>query len=58
MCKRSIATLAVGFALLAVPVSPVAGQSPAAQPALTAEQAVQLFAEAGFPIADGRPINR
>jgi|SRR5690606_18587686 hypothetical protein len=58
MCKRSIATLAAGFALLAVPVSPVAGQSPAAQPALTAEQAVQLFAEAGFPIADGRPINR
>lgn len=56
MRRRSIATLAAGFALLTV--SPAVGQSPAAQPALTAEQAIQLFAEAGFPLADSRPVNR
>jgi hypothetical protein len=36
----------------------VAAQSPAQQPALTPEQAIQLFAEAGFPLADGTPVNR
>lgn len=42
---------------LATPV-PAIAQSPARQPALSAEQAIQLFAEAGFPLQDGRPVNR
>lgn len=37
---------------------PAHAQSAAAQPPLTAEQALQLFAEAGFPVVDGRPVNR
>ena len=42
---------------LAAPAASIA-QSPARQPALSAEQAIQLFAEAGFPLRDGRPVNR
>lgn len=42
---------------LAAPIASIA-QSPARQPALSAEQAIQLFAEAGFPLQDGRPVNR
>lgn len=38
--------------------TPSHAQSAAPQPALTAEQAVQLFAEAGFSLTDGRPVNR
>ncbi|OYX63957.1 MAG: hypothetical protein B7Y88_12110 [Sphingomonadales bacterium 32-64-17] len=39
-------------------ISPAASQSPARQPALEAAQAIQLFAEAGFPLVEGRPVNR
>lgn len=47
-----IAGMLLGWAL------PAHAQSAAAQPPLTAEQALQLFAEAGFPVVDGRPVNR
>ena len=48
----TIAALVCGWA------APAGAQSAAAQPRLTAEQAVQLFAEAGFPVEDGHPVNR
>src|SRR5690606_27980145 len=48
----TIAALLCGWAV------PASAQSAAAQPRLTAEQALQLFAEAGFPVEDGRPVNR
>lgn len=38
--------------------APAHAQSAASQPALTAEQAIQLFKEAGFPLQEGRPVNR
>ena len=38
--------------------APALGQSAARQPALSAEQAIQLFEEAGFALKDGRPVNR
>jgi hypothetical protein len=47
-----VACLCVGAA------TPALAQSTAQRPALTAEQAIQLFAEAGFPINEGRPVNR
>ncbi len=33
-------------------------QSPARQPTLTADQAIQLFEAAGFPLVDSKPVNR
>jgi len=56
MLGRSIA--AVGTALAAIGATPTFGQSVAPQPALTAEQAFQLFTEAGFELVDRRPVNR
>lgn len=51
-----VAVVAGGLAFFAP--SPAWAQSAAQQPALTAEQAIQLFVEAGFPLQDGRPVNR
>jgi hypothetical protein len=45
-------------AVLLASVVPTAAQSPAQQPALAPEQAIQLFAEAGFRLVDGTPVNR
>ncbi len=56
MRTQSIFMAAAGLALFAAGAA--TGQSAAPQPALTAEQAIQLFAEAGFPLVDGRPVNR
>ena len=47
-----MAALLCGWAI------PGMAQSAAARPSLTADQALQLFAEAGFPVVDGRPLNR
>lgn len=55
MPRKSIAAFTVGIALC---TAPAFAQSAARQPALSAEQAIQLFAEAGFPLTDGRPQNR
>jgi hypothetical protein len=38
--------------------SPTLGQTAAPQPTMSAEQAVQLFEEAGFRVENGRPVNR
>ena len=45
-------------AIIAMAAVPAAAQAPAQQPAMAPEQAIQLFAEAGFPIAEGVPVNR
>lgn len=48
----TMAAMLCGWAL------PAHAQTAADRPALNAEQAIQLFAEAGFPVTDGRPVNR
>src|SRR5690606_40723056 len=48
----TMAAMLCGWALTAH------AQTAADRPALNAEQAIQLFAEAGFPVTDGRPVNR
>jgi hypothetical protein len=55
MPRKSGAAFIVGLGLCAAPAF---AQSAAQQPALSAEQAIQLFEEAGFPLKDGRPANR
>lgn len=45
-------------AIIALAAVPAAAQTPAQQPAMSPEQAVQLLAEAGFPLAEGAPVNR
>src|SRR5690606_113279 len=55
MPGKSSAVFIIGLGLCA---APALGQSAAQQPALSAEQAIQLFEEAGFPLKDGRPENR
>lgn len=56
MRTRSTAIIASGLA--AIGFTPALGQSAASPPALTGEQAIQLAAEAGFPLVDGAPANR
>ncbi len=56
MVSRPLAATAAGLCLALA--APALSQSAAQQPALTAEQAIQLFAEAGFPVQDGAPVNR
>lgn len=56
MVRLSISVLCAGLFLAASGAA--YGQSPAAQPALEAAQAIQLFEEAGFPLEEGRPVNR
>ena len=48
---------ALGTGALLSP-SPAAAQTAAARPELSAEQAIQLFEEAGFTMVDGRLVNR
>ena len=57
-CLRnvSLGALAAGLCLWAA--GPGHAQSAAPAPTLTAEQAIQLFAEAGFVLQDARPVNR
>jgi hypothetical protein len=55
MPRKTIGALVVGLGVCA---GPAVGQTAAQQPALSAEQAIQLFEEAGFPLKDGRPMNR
>ena len=52
--------LCAAVVLIGGPIAPMpaAAQSPARQPSLEAAQAIQLFAEAGFPLVEGRPVNR
>lgn len=56
MNRMMLGIAAGGFALCAS--SSVSSQTAAPTPALTAEQAMQLFTEAGFTLQDGRPANR
>ena len=56
MERLSISVLCAGIFLGAS--SAAYGQSPAAQPTLEAAHAIQLFEEAGFPLEEGRPVNR
>lgn len=53
--KPIAAIVATGFLAAA---GAALAQTAAQQPALTAEQAIQLFVEAGFPLVDSRPVNR
>ena len=55
--KNGMAVTAVAGLVVSVS-GPAQAQSAASQPALTAEHAIQLFEEAGFPLQDGRPVNR
>lgn len=55
MPRKSIGAFVAALGLCA---TPALGQSAAQQPTLSAEQAIQLFEEAGFPLKDGRPVNR
>lgn len=56
MRDGSILAITAGLALVAA--SGASAQSAASPPQLTAEQAIQLFEEAGFSLQDGRPVNR
>lgn len=51
-----IAGLVSSFALLSA--APAQPQTAAPQPTLSQAEAIQLFAEGGFPLKDGRPVNR
>jgi hypothetical protein len=56
MRARPLVSIAIALALFAP--APALGQTAAPQPTLTAEQAVQLFTEAGFRVENGRAVNR